>query len=428
MRFLVVGDSDSYIKWGAALASTLPESWDRKLYVLESPVLPSTAQLASALKGTDLTPAHAVTVSLRDLARRIEREKPDAVLAAVRGPVVRVIARAVRSARAHRPVLLSGLPGITIPAAEKAITYRANADMVVLHSRREVREFAALAAGMGSAQSFGLATLPFLAKPEPLGARAGGDIIFAAQAIVPRSRPERLQILGWLAECARRHPHQRVVVKVRAAPGEQQTHAETWDFASLLDELSPAAPGNLVVAGGPMAEHLAAAAALVTVSSTAAVEAVAVGIPVLLIDDFGVSPKLINTVFEGSGLFGGSDDLINARFHEPRADWLDDNYLHGVGSDDWVAKLELLAESRQAGTLAWRVPRERVLGGALRLAWDRKKALGSFDTSVAGYLALVIGIPARGVVRWARRLRGPADPAAPARSPSPSEPLTPAAE
>lgn len=426
MRFMVVGDSDSYIKWGAALASALPQDWSRRLCVLATPVQPSAAQLDAALTGTDISLHDVVVVPLDDLARLIALERPDVVLAAVRGPVVRVIARAVRSARAHRPVLLSGLPGITIPAAEKAIDYRAHADMVVLHSRREVREFTTLAAGMGSVQSFGLATLPFLATPRPVGAPAGGDIIFAAQAIVPRTHPERLQLLGWLAECARRHPHSRVVVKVRAAPGEQQTHAETWDFASLLDELSPPAPGNLVVAGGPMAEHLAAAAALVTVSSTAAIEAVALGIPVLLVDDFGVSPRLINTVFEGSGLFGGSDDLVNARFRQPRADWLADNYLHGAGNDDWVTKLGLLVEARAAGTLAWRIPRERVLGGSLRRAWDRKQALGPFDTSLAGYLALAIGVPARGIVRRARRLRRAEHPAA-ALTPA-LDPLTPAAE
>ena len=37
-------------------------------------------------------------------------------------------------------------------------------------------------------------------------------------------------------------------------------------------------------------------------------------------------------------------------------------------------------------------------GGALRLIWDRKRALGRYDTSVAGMVALVIGTPARWMV------------------------------
>ena len=250
-----------------------------------------------------------------------------------------------------RPVLVSGFPGLTIPAEPKAVVYREQVDLIVLHSRREVREFRA------NAEQLGVVTVrvrtrdaavPALGSPAArrrdgagAGAAASGfdpdrtDLVFAAQAKVPAERDDRVRVLRWLADAARRRPHRRVVVKVRARAGEAQTHAEAYDYAELLAdavvraELGGTLPPNLVVEDGPMAEHLARASALVTVSSTAVLEAIAEGVPALVIDEFGVAPKLINTVFEGSGLFGGAEALAAGEARHPDPEWLDDNYFHG---------------------------------------------------------------------------------------------------
>jgi hypothetical protein len=196
-----------------------------------------------------------------------------------------------------------------------------------------------------------------------------------------------------------------VVVKVRATHGEQQTHAETHDYAELMAELQPPAPANLVVEGGAMSAHLVGASGLVTVSSTAAIEAVALGRPVLALDDFGVGPALINTVFEGSGLLGASADLIAGRFMQPSADWLDDNYFHSGTADDWVQKVRALLEIRAAGEFPVKPLKRGTAGGKLRRAWDRKRALGRFDRSWAGMIALAVGMPAMVTLRSFRRTR-----------------------
>ncbi|HKH08991.1 MAG TPA: DUF6716 putative glycosyltransferase, partial [Agromyces sp.] len=309
-RLVVVADSDSYVKWGAAFASRLPGEWEIELVLLATPVLPSARQLRSAVAGTAFTPEAVRTLELHELAEYVASWRPDVVLLSLRGPLVRVVAPLLGSGPA-RPVLVSGFPGLTIPAERKAIIYREQVDLIVLHSRREVREFRANAAALGVPVEFGLATLPFLPDapvPDILLGETRGDLVFAAQAKVPSERDERIRLLGWLVDAARRRPTRRVVVKVRAARGEAQTHAETFDFAELLADpvvraqLGGTLPANLVVEDGPMAAHLERAAALVTVSSTAVLEAIATGVPAILVDEFGVSRKLINTVFEGSGL------------------------------------------------------------------------------------------------------------------------------
>ncbi|WP_448005674.1 DUF6716 putative glycosyltransferase [Agromyces bauzanensis] len=410
-RLLVVADSDSYVKWGAALASTLPPAWTSRLAILASPVMPSRRQLADALAGTRFTAADVRVLHLDDLDALVDGFDPHAVLLSLRGPFVRVVAPRLED-RGDRPVLVSGFPGLTIPAVPKAVIYREQTDLVVLHSRREVREFRANAAELGLDRRYGLATLPFLAT-DATGSSTDGsdaasdrtDVVFAAQAKVPAARDDRVRVLEALAVLARRHPGRRVVVKVRARRGEAQTHLEEHDYADLLDDLADGVPPNLVVEDGPMAEKLTRAVALVTVSSTAALEAVALGIPALLLDDFGVSPAMINTVFEGSGLFGSTEDLVEGRFRDAEAAWTADNYFHGRDADDWIGRLHALAEAREIVPLPRLERSHDLLGGAFRTAYERRRMLGPYDRSLLGAAAWGVGLAARGLVRRVRRLR-----------------------
>ena len=139
-----------------------------------------------------------------------------------------------------------------------------------------------------------------------------------------------------------------------------------------------------------MSRALDTAEGLVTVSSTAAIEAVARGIPVIALDSFGVDDKLINPVFVGSGLFGSEDAVIRREFRLPPREWLARNYFHDPAKDDWVAQVGELVALRRAGELpAQARPRRR--GGTARDVWERKLALGSKDRSFAGAAAYVIG-------------------------------------
>ena len=423
---LVVADSDSYVKWGAALASQLPrDAWRVRVVVLATPAQPSARQLRVALAGSRFAPAEVDVVELDALGEFVGGLRPEAVLLALRGPLVRVVVPLIGGGP-ERPVLVSGFPGLSIPAESKAVVYREQVDLIVLHSRREVREFHANAERLRVPVELGLATLPFLRTAALQHARVAiaaasgsldfdpdrSDLVFAAQAKVPSLREDRVRLLGWLADAARRRPQRRVVVKVRARAGEAQTHAESYDFAELLAdpsvraELGGSLPPNLVVEDGPMAHHLARASALVTVSSTAVLEAIAEGVPALVIDEFGVEPKLINTVFVGSGLLGGAEALVAGAARHPEPGWLDDNYFHGAVADDWLERLDGLVARRRREPLPLAARQYNLTGGALRRAFERKRMLGHHDRSLEGAAAMLVAVPVRWVVRRVRRLRG----------------------
>jgi hypothetical protein len=402
LRILGVADSDSYVKWGAATLARAPREWEASFVVLDTPFVPTAAQRAAAVDG--LMTTDPPVLSLAELTELVAREQPDVVFLSLRGPMIRVVLRAVLGVSGRRPILVSGLPGISIPATRKALTFRSQVDLILLHSKRELRDFPEVAEKLRIEQAFGLATLPFFATT-PRADVARDEIVFAAQAKVPRLRSERVTVVNALAECARAHPDLRVVIKLRAVGNEKQTHAEQYPYDQLLAEL-PASPANLVAESGSMSAHLERAVGLVTVSSTALLEAAAIGVPGLALDDFGMSQGLINTVFEDSGLFGSSADLVAGRFRTPDPHWLDENYFHQPSDDDWVRKIEALVVARDVAPLPLRKLRYGQAGGRLRHVWDRKRALGPLDRSILGYIALAIGYPARALARTARRVRG----------------------
>jgi hypothetical protein len=343
-RVLAISDSDSYLKWSVATLRALPASWSSTQLVVKNPVLPSPDQ-ARAAAGWPVP-----VLSYPTLMRVLRREAPDVVLLAATGPVVAALTAAPALRAADRPVLVTGLPGISVPATPRAITFRTGCDLFVLHSHREIAEFTELADQLSVPTTFGLASLPFLARQPDSGQPLppGTDLLFAAQARVPPAREEREQILLALAEAG------RAVVKLRALSTEWQTHHEPWPYPQLYADLvrqQRVAPDAVSFAVGPMDQALAKACGLVTVSSTAALEAMAAGRPVLALRDFGVSPELINTVFEGSGCLGTLADLTAGRCYPADPAWMSANYFHPAEENSWLSLLDQLLADRAAGRL-----------------------------------------------------------------------------
>lgn len=350
-RVLLFTDSDSYVKWGAALAGRAPSSWRTRLVVARGTAEPSARQLGEALAGSPFGPADVEFVTLERIRSILVEWRPDVVIAGARGLAVQALVELAIPDGPDRPVIVSGLPGIAVPVLPYGLGFRRGVDLFVLHSRREVRDFTAAAASLGFRHRFGLARLPFL-RTDPAEASAPRDrIVFAAQAMVPESRAQRVRLLEQLVATAHAWPRRTVVVKVRGLADETQTHAEQHPYPALLEELRDAGldvPPNLVVESGPMADHLDRAAGLVTVSSTAILEAVAHGVPCLALDDFGVDARQINLVFHGSGLLRPSSELLAGRFRHPDDAWLDDNYFHPPHTDTWVEDVEDLLRHRAA--------------------------------------------------------------------------------
>ncbi|RHA41583.1 DUF6716 putative glycosyltransferase [Cellulomonas rhizosphaerae] len=324
---LAVADSDSYVKWAAATLDRLGSIPRRELVVLRTPVRPDDAQTTAAVAGTAWDGRVVDDHSLLGLAARLRRTRPDVVLVATTGPAAEALVRVI-AGLPYRPVVVSGLPGMSIPATERALRFRAGVDVFVVHSRRERDAFALAARAAGVDPVLAVNRLAFLssAADTPADEAPLARVVFAPQAKFPTSPDERRAVLRSLAALARARPDLEVVVKLRAVAGQVQTHEEPYPYDVLWRGLRDDAPVTLVT--GPLAAHLTPGTALVTVSSTALLEALAAGLRGLVLADFGVGDDNLTTVYEGSGLLGTLRDLGAGRFFAPTPQWRAENYFH----------------------------------------------------------------------------------------------------
>lgn len=354
-RLLAVVDSDSYLKWGCATLARLrvDSEVDAAVVVLRSPLAPTAEQKAAATAGTGLSSAP--TLGPVSLARRIRAQRPEAVLIAATGPVADLTAAVVVQASRgrSRPVLLSGLPGMSLPASPLAVRHRRWTDGFIVHSHAERAAFADLFRVSGLAPQLALSRLPFLADQREESAPVT-RLVFAPQALIPAAREDRVQILTALARLS--GAGFEVTIKLRAGAGERQTHNEAHPYDGLWRaehaRLGYEA-GALRFTDGAMAEQLRPGTALATVSSTAALESLSRGLPTALLDDFGVGAELLNTSFAGSGCLVSSQELpavLAQGGPVPQAQWLECNYLHEDASEV-PSMLSHLLQDRQEGVL-----------------------------------------------------------------------------
>lgn len=375
LHVLVLAEPGSHLRWASGLVDQLPEDVRSRGLLTRSSASGPPTDREGPVADTSFAGQVLEVVSPSALAHRVEGDRPDAVLLACSIPVAHAYVEVLRRAR-RRPVLVSGTPGIALPARRQMWGYRGAVDLLVVHSRREAAEYEVLRGPTSKRGRIVLASLPCVAgrlgspgRPprEPLAAGGPtarevgrpGDlllpgrrvVVFAAQTGVPRSRRHRVEILRALDRLALARPELDIVVQAREEPGGSRTPYAAHHYRDLLRGMRAAGhlrrPERLRVSGEPVPELLGGAAALATVSSVAALEAMARGIPVLLLEGLGARGTPAEEVFLDSGCLAGLDALAVGDFRHPLRRWSLDNYFHPPWENTWVRGLLDLAA--QAG-------------------------------------------------------------------------------
>lgn len=302
----VLADSDSRWKWSVQLARRLNPSALVTGYQFAGSDLPSQRQFAEA----GIAPDAVSVVSSGELVAALASAQPDVLIVAMPGGGCQAILHLLAAADLpNRPLVLTGYVGVVYEKVVEGLLLRAGADVVAANSPADLERFRTVFAGVGlPTSSLALTRLPFLGEPGP---RATGrfTVTFAGQPGVPTTKWHRRYLVERLAEHAARHPTRDVLIKLRSLPGEQAAHTELYPYDELFRSLGADRPANLKLVGGPMGRVLNRTDLLVTVSSTAAVEAIHRGIATALLTDFGIREGLGNTYFIGSGCLASFDDL-----------------------------------------------------------------------------------------------------------------------
>ena len=347
----VVADSDTRWKWGAALAQRIvPEAIVRGV-LFDGPASPTDGQLH------DVGAPRVDSIQRAGMAQTVDAlaaSDTDVVVLACAGGAVQALLHALGTSWAGcagRPVVVTGYVGMVYERVVDGLVLRAGADLVLANSIADAEVFRTVYRGLGiDPRVIVEAALPYLAGPRDSSDATRGrrpfTVTFAAQPTVPVTRDERRYALAQVLEHAVRHPERQVLLKLRGRLGERTTHPEPHHYASLHDGRLPP---NVEVVYGPMSDTLDRTDLLVTVSSTAALEALQRRIPTAVLTDFGVRDVLGNQVFLGAGVLTSWQRLHEGELPEADAQWLARNGIADLDPwDDVVVHIDALLARRSS--------------------------------------------------------------------------------
>jgi hypothetical protein len=255
----------------------------------------------------------------------------DAVVPVFEGPTVERFIREVHGvAGARMPAVGAGYVGMVLYDIAGGYLSRSLADVLAVNSRTDLAELSAAAHGLGlPAENLLLAGLALLPSA-PAAPRSGPlrTVLFADQPTVPRRHADRTYLWDRLLAYAERHPDRRVLLRPRHRPGEDTFHR--MEHSPVTWAANRTLPPNLVIEHAPIDSLIPRTDLLLTVSSTAALEAIASGTRVAFVADW-VNDASLNPRLLPSGLLRRFDDIDADRIGTPDPGWLDDVFPSAGG-------------------------------------------------------------------------------------------------
>lgn len=368
-RVTVVADFDSFLRAAATHALGLERLGASIRYDL---VFARLGQVSDAqLADIGLASSVVRTRSMADVTSRAYLEQEDVVVLALSGlRTRRFLARFHRAfvGAKRRPVVVTLYPGLIFRFHLEGMTSRMGADLLLLNSPLDLRLYETALGAMGlvnrNAMCAGLALLP--PRMPPREARAPRTVLFTGQPTVPEGREERRYVVASLIRKAREFPDAQWLLKPRHRRGETTLHRATFHYEDLLEDIarSERIPDNFSVVHGPIGELFGITDLCLTVSSTAALEALQMGVPTRVLTDLGVHEHLGNHFFAESGLCAELDEVRpDAGWREPDPSWWSDRVSSAADHAPRVhERLASLLEAQRESDAALPPPYPRRFG------------------------------------------------------------------
>ena len=246
-----------------------------------------------------------------------------------------------------RPLIATIYPGILFRHHYDGFSARMPADLVILNSSKDRQCFDSLRGTYGDFldNSFNLGPVTVLGSETFEFNRDRNLVIFFDQPSVPKTREEKFHIFEELSRLSVQHPNLEFCVKLRVSPKDATLHKGGQGTLAYLNEFNRKLPPGRrplkLVDGSPRA-LIARSKLVLSVSSTALVEAIACGCPAMAIADFGIDEDYGVSYFVGSGISGLLENLDLADPPGVAVSWMAEN----VGNPDRRATVlaERLAE------------------------------------------------------------------------------------
>jgi len=240
-----------------------------------------------------------------------------------------------------RPRLVSAYPGILFRFALEGMLDRSGADLLCLNSPQDLATYASGRRALGLESSNAVVTgLPILWRTrERTQQPEKPSIVFFEQPSIPVHPLQRRFLCEQLLELAKAWPDHPVIFKPRTSSIESTLHRRHGEMASVIDQMAQQQP-NLRLSFKPATQLLSRCGCAITVSSTAALEAMAMGISTRIVGDLGVTETLGNHFFADSGTIA-SFEAIRANPFEVKhqQEWLQRQGLVRDGEQRFIDAL-----------------------------------------------------------------------------------------
>ena len=353
---ILVAAFDSQLKW----AGTIRRALESKGFACRT-IVPS--DIRHAISDTQVADCGAEAVAYLPWADLVSGSlSADVVVLAIQGPQVRRFCHdmfdLVELTGAVPPVMITGWVGVIIEKIVAGYLERFATDIVAVNSRSDLATFEKVARSLQlPTDNLLLSGLPLLSgenheAPVDTPIRT---VMFADQPTVPQTREDRLYVYQRLLSYARAHPDREVVLKPRHRIGEDTFHRMKFHPEVLLSGVRR--PPNFSIDYTPISDRLADLDLMLTVSSTAALEAVGAGVRTAFIADLDVREQLGNHIFLESGLLRTFDQLEKDDIGAPAQSWVEDYFFDkaGIRPAEKIAEraLELTLEAHRGRPQTW---------------------------------------------------------------------------
>ena len=331
-RLLVIASHDSFIKNGLYIG----EFFNTNGFEIEYHITISDKKIdKDHLKQIGLVESF-TNGSLISSFENIIKEKYDAILLSLTGNHIKAFVNLFndyykKNNDKKRPVLITGYTGILHERSYIGFSNRLGADVVFLNSKSDYDYFSNLLIKLNiPIDNLFITGLPYLDKieKEKINIEKPG-VLFAGQTLFPRKLSERAYILDRFIKLAIDNPDIDFYFKPRHKLKQTTFHSMTFHYEKILKRLSSkySIPPNFKFTYERIDLLIRKTNLCVSVSSTAVLEALALGKSFGILSDFGIVQDYANHFFIGADVFMSINEIPQKLHIKTNPEWTNQNVV-----------------------------------------------------------------------------------------------------
>ncbi len=252
-----------------------------------------------------------------------------------------------------RPIVVAGMNGLTDCNDLHALLCRVGADIICVNSYSNFIAFKKKMLAL-SIESDSLLLFGYMRNYEKVMQSRSRNCnqmttLIVGQANMPSQRKQQRYFMNKIYAYAIKYPERKIIIKQRSIANKNHMNfyferykiLQPWKWRIVF---SIKMPKNVVFSDEPIEKLFLQADLCLGFHSTALIESINLGIPTLVIKDFGIGKNVGNHDFIESGLLASLDDWINDKIPRVNQKWKEENC--NFATSDEVRQLKDLIKQK----------------------------------------------------------------------------------